>query len=148
MRQMEKVKVAIRPLIKWDEAYRAALATQGIDSKGKFPPMDWRIRSLMAEHSQVTLVELHLSLKHLMQFVGVHLIRHPYLLPFIHSQRIDRDQKEEIERITQKRLNALLRSSWLYSKKTSRTTQISIQDGCCLKAHRTTMISTSTHRLS
>ena len=54
---MEKVKAVLRPLIKWDEAYRAALATQGIDSQGKFPPMDWRIRSLMAEHSQVKLVE-------------------------------------------------------------------------------------------
>ena len=82
-KQMEKVKAAIRPLIQWDEAYRAALATQGIDSQGKFPPIDWRIRSLMAEHSQVKLVEFHLSLKNLMQFVGVHLIRHPYLLPFI-----------------------------------------------------------------
>ena len=104
---MEKVKAVLRPLIKWDEAYRAALATQGIDSQGKFPTMDWRIRSLMAEHSQVKLVEFHLSLKHLMQFVGVHLIRHPYLLPFIHSQRIDRDQKGEIERITEKFLEVL-----------------------------------------
>ena len=98
---MQQVEAAIRPLIKWDEAYRAALATQGIDSRGKFPSMDWRIRSLMAEHSQVKLVEFHLSLKNLMQFVGVHLIRHPYLLPFIHSQRIDRDQKKEIECLTQ-----------------------------------------------
>ena len=104
---MEKVDVSIRPLIQWDEAYRAALATQGIDSQGKFPSMDWRIRSLMAEHSQVKLVEFHLSLKHLMQFVGVHLIRHPYLLPFVHSQRIDRDQKEEIERFTQKFMSVL-----------------------------------------
>ena len=89
---MKKVQADLKPLIQWDEAYRAALATQGIDSHGKFPSMDWRIRSLMAEHSQVKLVEFRLSLKHLMQFVGVHLIRHPYLLPFIHSQRIDRDQ--------------------------------------------------------
>ena len=85
---MEKVKVSLRPLIKWDEAYRAALATQGIDSQGKFPPMDWRIRSLMAEHSQVKLVEFHLSLKNLMQFVGVHLIRPPYIMPYMHSQRV------------------------------------------------------------
>ena len=42
-----------------------------------------------------------------MQFVGVHLIRHPYLLPFIHSQRIDRDQKEEIEILTQKFMDVL-----------------------------------------
>ena len=76
---MKPVEVVIRPLIKWDEAYRAALATQGIDSQGKFPSMDWRIRSLMAEHSQVKLVEFCLSLKNLMQLVGVHLIKHPYL---------------------------------------------------------------------
>ena len=89
---MKKVQADLKPLIQWDEAYRAALATQGIDSQGKLPSMDWRIRSLMAEHSQVKLVEFRLSLKHLMQFVGVHLIRQPFLLPFIHSQRIDRDQ--------------------------------------------------------
>src|SRR5574344_480805 len=104
---MKKVKAVLRPLIQWDEAYRAALATQGIDSKGKFPSMDWRIRSLMAEHSQVKLVEFHLSLKNLMQFVGVHLIRHPYMLPFIHSQRIDRDQSEDIKRATLKFLEVL-----------------------------------------
>lgn len=42
-----------------------------------------------------------------MQFVGVHLIRHPYLLPFVHSQRIDRDQAEEIKRVTKKLMTVL-----------------------------------------
>lgn len=104
---MKKVKVSIRPLIQWDEAYRAALATQGKDSQGKFPSMDWRIRSLMAEHSQVKLVQYCLSFKNLRQWVGVHILRHPYLLPFIHSQRIDKDQKEAIEAMTEKIMSVI-----------------------------------------
>ena len=44
----------------------------------------------MAEHSHIKLVEYTISFADLRQWVGVHLLRHPFVLPFIHSQRVDR----------------------------------------------------------
>lgn len=38
-------------------------------------------------------MEYLISFEDLRQWVGVHLLRHPYVLPFIHSQRVDRDEK-------------------------------------------------------
>lgn len=92
----QKTTVSVRPIVDWREAYRAALATQGKEPQGKMPSMQWRVRSLMAEHSQVKLVMYCVSFKSLMQWIGVHLLRHPFIYPFIHSQRIDRDQHDYI----------------------------------------------------
>lgn len=83
----------------WDRAYAAALRTQGKDSKGKTPTDKWVVRSIMAEHSQIKLVEYRISFKDLRQWVGVHLLRHPFVLPFIHSQRSDRDAERMNEAV-------------------------------------------------
>lgn len=90
---MKKPTVEVVRETGWDRAYTAALRTQGKDSKGKIPSEKWEVRSLMAEHSQIKLVEYRISYKDLRQWVGVHLLRHPFVLPFIHSQRVDRDEE-------------------------------------------------------
>lgn len=95
-----KPSLAIRPIVGWDEAYRAALATMGIDSKDKEPSFQWKVRSLMAEHSQCKLVQFCLSFKNLRQWCGIHYLRHMHTLPFIHSQRVDRrDLDEYVEKV-------------------------------------------------
>ena len=54
----------------------------------------------MAEHSPIKLVEYLISFKDLRQWVGVHLLRHEHILPYIHSQRVDR--REDIDSLTER----------------------------------------------
>lgn len=74
----------------WKRALNAARRTVGKEPLDKEPSAAWKAKCLVAEHSQIKLVEYLISFKDLRQWVGVHLIRHEHLLPFIHSQRGDR----------------------------------------------------------
>lgn len=96
----KKPSVEIKKIVGWDVAYEAALRTQGKTPKIAEPSFQWRVRSLMAEHSQVKLVQYRIAFKELRVWVGVHLLRHPFLLPFIHSQRVDR--RENIDALVEK----------------------------------------------
>lgn len=91
----------------WVRALNAARRTIGKEPKDKdyVPSEKWRKSVLMAEHSPIKLVEYLISFKDLKQWIGVHLLRHPYTIPMIHSQRSDRrDIKEEypyVEKVAQ-----------------------------------------------
>jgi hypothetical protein len=74
----------------WKRAMNAARRTVGKDPLDKEPSDNFKLMSLFAEHSQIKLVEYLISFKKLRQWVGVHILRHPFVLPFIHSQREDR----------------------------------------------------------
>lgn len=74
----------------WKRALNAARRTMGKEPLDKEPSREFKLRSLYAEHSQIKLVEYLIQFKALRQWVGVHLLRHPFILPFIHSQRADR----------------------------------------------------------
>lgn len=74
----------------WRRAMNAARRTVGKEPLDKEPSDNFKLMSLFAEHSQIKLVEYLISFKSLRQWVGVHFARHPFLLPFIHSQRDDR----------------------------------------------------------
>lgn len=74
----------------WKRALNAARRTVGKEPVDKEPSDAWKLKCLLAEHSQIKLVEYLISFKDLRQWVGVHLIRHEHLLPFIHTQRADR----------------------------------------------------------
>ena len=74
----------------WNRALNAARRTVGLKPLKKEPSDGWKKMALMAEHSPIKLVEYTISFTDLKQWVGVHLLRHQYTLPFIHSQRVDR----------------------------------------------------------
>ena len=73
----------------WNRALNAARKTVGLKPLKKEPSDEWKKMALMAEHSPIKLVEYTISFTDLKQWVGVHLLRHQYVLPFIHSQRVD-----------------------------------------------------------
>lgn len=84
----------------WERAVNAARRTIGKGPLGHDPSDKWKTMVTMAEHSPIKLVEYTISFKDLKQRVGVHLLRHAYVLPFIHSQRSDR--REDIAELTDK----------------------------------------------
>lgn len=97
---MNKPVVEVKQRTPWSDALDAALRTQGKEPRGKEPSDAWKIQSLIAEHSQVKLVEYLIAFKDLRQWVGVHLLRHPFTLPMIHSQRVDK--REDIDKLVEK----------------------------------------------
>lgn len=76
----------------WKRALNAARRTMGKEPIDKEPSNQWKAKMLLAEHSPIKLVEYLIQFKDLRQWVGVHLLRHEHLLPFIHSQRSDRNE--------------------------------------------------------
>ena len=76
----------------WKRALNAARRTVGKEPLDKEPSEKFKVKSMMSEHSQIKLVEYLISFKALRQWVGVHILRHGFMLPFIHSQRGDRRQ--------------------------------------------------------
>ena len=84
----------------WNRALNAARKTWGKNKIEKEPSEEWKKMALMAEHSPIKLVEYTISFKDLRQWVGVHLLRHPFVLPFIHTQRVDkRDLDEYVDKV-------------------------------------------------
>lgn len=86
-----KTKVSVLPMIGWDWAKRLALRTIGKTPKTP-PSRDFKLFSLLAEHSHIKVVQWCIDIDNLRQWVGVHLLRHPFQLPFICSQRCDRQE--------------------------------------------------------
>ena len=84
------MEVTVTQDTSWNRALNAARKTWGKNKLEKEPSEEWKKMALMAEHSPIKLVEYTISFKDLRQWVGVHLLRHPFVLPFIHSQRVDR----------------------------------------------------------
>lgn len=74
----------------WKRALNAARRTIGKEPLDKEPSKNWKAKVLLAEHSPIKLVEYNICFKNLRQWVGVHILRHDYTLPFIHTQREDR----------------------------------------------------------
>ena len=94
------MKVNVIQETPWSRALNAARRTIGKPPLNKEPSDNWRKMVIMAEHSPIKLVEYLISFKDLRQWVGVHLLRHEHMLPFIHSQRVDR--REDIDSLTEK----------------------------------------------
>jgi len=94
------MKVSVTLDTTWKRALNAARRTIGKQPLDKEPSSQWKYRALIAEHSPIKLVEYTLSFSDLRQWVGVHLLRHEHVLPYIHTQRGDR--REEIEVMTEK----------------------------------------------
>lgn len=86
----DKVTVIVVQETPWKRALNAARRTIGKGPIEKEPSNKWKAMMLLAEHSPIKLVEYSIQFKKLRQWVGVHLLRHGFTIPFIHSQREDR----------------------------------------------------------
>ena len=86
----KEVSVSVIQETSWKRALNAARRTIGKEPIDKEPSDTWKAKVLLAEHSPIKLVEYLISFKDLRQWVGVHIIRHDFTLPFIHTQREDR----------------------------------------------------------
>lgn len=105
MEQEEKrPRVSIEPMTGWEWAKRAALRTVGLRAKTKEPTSDQKLQWLMSEHGHIKVVQWWVDIDNLRQWVGVHLIRHPFILPFITSQRPDKalSKEEQVELVLSK----------------------------------------------
>lgn len=89
------MEVTVTQDTSWNRALNAARKTWGKNKIEKEPSEEWKKMALMAEHSPIKLVEYTISFKDLRQWVGVHLLRHPFVLPFIHTQRVDKRELDE-----------------------------------------------------
>ena len=94
------MEVTVTQDTSWNRALNAARKTWGKNKLEKEPSEEWKKMALMAEHSPIKLVEYTISFKDLRQWVGVHLLRHPFVLPFIHTQIVDkRDLDEYVDKV-------------------------------------------------
>lgn len=91
------MKVSVEIMNGWEWAKRAALRTIGKKPKkgAELPSREWKQQALIAEHSPIKLVEYWIDMDDLKQWIGVHYLRHPFVLPFISSQRSDRTANPE-----------------------------------------------------
>ncbi len=76
----------------WSVAYDTALFTEGKET-AKLPTNDWMIRMLKARHSPIRLLEFLFEITDIPYWVSVHLVRHIHAVPFVQSQRNDRQNK-------------------------------------------------------
>lgn len=76
----------------WMECKRRALVTMGKDVKN--PPDDiWKEKMLRSRHSPIRYLQFSFYLKDIPYFSSVHLCRHVHLIPYVKSQRNDRQNE-------------------------------------------------------
>ena len=91
------IKVEVKQLVGWKEAYIAALDTEGktIPKDLKEPSDKWKKSLLLPEHSPIRVPIYKVKWTGIPYFVAMHLVRHhigivdPYE-PFVSTQRTDR----------------------------------------------------------
>ena len=76
----------------WLLVKRAALETVGKSVKTP-PTAEWKKEILEARHSPIRLLHFVFELKDIPYWVSVHLCRHVHAVPFVRSQRNDRQDK-------------------------------------------------------
>ena len=76
----------------WKLVKRAALTT--VDKTIKTPPsLTWEKSILEARHSPIRMLHFVFELREIPYWVSVHLCRHVHAVPFVRSQRNDRQDK-------------------------------------------------------
>lgn len=76
----------------WQLVKRAALTT--VDKTIKTPPsLTWKKSILEARHSPIRMLHFVFELREIPYWVSVHLCRHVHAVPFVRSQRNDRQDK-------------------------------------------------------
>lgn len=76
----------------WMLCKKCTLVTVGKDSE--IPPTEeWKHKLLAAKHSPIRTLEFCFRLTNIPSWVSVHLVRHVHAVPFVKSQRNDRQKK-------------------------------------------------------
>lgn len=73
----------------WMLCKKCTLVTIGKDSE-KPPTMEWKKKILAANHSPIRTLEFCFRLTDIPNWVAVHLVRHVHAVPFVKTQRNDR----------------------------------------------------------
>lgn len=76
----------------WMLAKKCTLVTIGKDSE-KPPTMEWKKKLLAAQHSPIRTLEFCFRLNNIPNWVAVHLVRHVHTVPFVKTQRNDRQNE-------------------------------------------------------
>ena len=76
----------------WMFAKSCALVTIGKHS-GKAPDMEWKHKMLRAKHSPIRTLNFAFYLHNVPYYVSTHLARHVHSVPFVKSQRNDRQSE-------------------------------------------------------
>lgn len=76
----------------WVLCKKCALVTMSKDSD-KPPTDEWKVKILKANHSPIRTLEFCFRLVDIPYWVSVHLVRHVHAVPFVASQRNDRQDK-------------------------------------------------------
>lgn len=84
------LKVTVTQMVGWEWAKRLLLKTIGKRPSTPLPTKEQKLEWLISEHSPIKVVEWCIDMDELRQWVGVHLLRHDYVLPYICSQRSDK----------------------------------------------------------
>lgn len=101
MLEIKKPSVKITKMVGWDWAKKLILRTMNKKPKTPYPTSKQKLEWLIAEHSPIKVVQWCIDIDDLRQWVGVHLLRHPFILPYIASQRADKveDKETQIEMV-------------------------------------------------
>ena len=101
MLEIKKPSVKITEMVGWDWAKKLILRTMNKKPKTPYPTSKQKLEWLIAEHSPIKVVQWCIDINDLRQWVGVHLLRHPFVLPYIASQRADKveDKEAQIEMV-------------------------------------------------
>ena len=99
------MKVTIEQMVDWSWAKRLLLRTIGKKPKTPYPTREQKLEWLISEHSPIKVVQWCIDIDQLRQWVGVHLLRHDYVLPYITSQRCDK--VEDAERVADEVLSII-----------------------------------------
>lgn len=75
----------------WKLCYDCTLVTVGKQSS-KIPSMGWRKKMLKANHSPIRTLNFCFRLTDIPYWVSVHLARHVHAIPFVRTQRNDRQR--------------------------------------------------------
>lgn len=98
---IKKPSVKITEMVGWNWAKKLILRTMNKKPKTPYPTSKQKLEWLIAEHSPIKVVQWCIDIDNLRQWVGVHLLRHPFVLPYIASQRADKveDKETQIEMV-------------------------------------------------
>ena len=92
----------------WVLAKKCTLVTIGKEPVTP-PTMEWKKKLLQAEHSPIRTLQFCFLLKNIPYWVSTHLVRHVHAVPFVKSQRNDRQSDYDRENAPQ---NAPVTMAW------------------------------------
>lgn len=83
------MRIKIKKTSDWDIVYETALITQGKVPKKQFPSEEWKMKTIIAEHSILRELKFIIDIEDVPNFAITHLVRHVHAQPFVRTMRED-----------------------------------------------------------